>query len=133
MPKNLKGRDIKIERKYECLRLRRKGLSYREIGEELNIDQTTACRNVKQCLNECIKKGEKDTEKFRQLELIRLDRMLEVIEDKIKKGDLQAIDKGLKIANQRAKLLGLDAPVQIEATENITFMAPPIERDQSKD
>ena len=70
--------------------------------------------------------GEKDTIKFRQLELERLDKILAILEPKVNEGNVAAIDRTLRIAKQRSELLGLDSPVKTEVSETITFVAPEI-------
>jgi hypothetical protein len=52
---------------------------------------------------------------LRQLEDARYDRMLQAFDDRIRRGDLAAIDRALRISKARRELWGLDAPVQIQA------------------
>lgn len=51
---------------------------------------------------------------LRRLELSRLDEALRAIWPKVKKGDLFAIDRYLKISERRAKLVGLDSKTEIQ-------------------
>jgi hypothetical protein len=53
-------------------------------------------------------------EDVRELETQRLDAMLFALRTKIKQGDVRAIDTAIRIADRRAKLLGLDAPTRNE-------------------
>ncbi len=50
----------------------------------------------------------------RLLELSRLDAIQIPIFERAQRGDIEAIDTYLKIANRRAKLIGLDAPTKVE-------------------
>lgn len=55
----------------------------------------------------------------RALELERLDSYLLVIARDVQKGDLAAIDRALKISERRAKLLGIDAAIDIKVSERV--------------
>ena len=52
-------------------------------------------------------------EEVRELELRRLDHMLFKLSPRLEEGDLKAIGAALKIADHRARLLGLYAPIQL--------------------
>jgi len=56
----------------------------------------------------------------RSLELERLDVYLLAIARDVQKGDFLAIDRALKISERRAKLLGIDAPIQLKVQELVT-------------
>lgn len=91
----------------EAFELRRSGVSLREIGKRLGIGTTTAKRYVDEVLLE-LQADPKDIEKFRALEIARLERLLETIEQKVKDGDLQAHDRAIKINQRISALKGLD-------------------------
>lgn len=131
MQTNTARRDNHAVRKYEVLKLRRQGLTIKTISEKLGISHSTVHRNIKSCLKDCIKHGEKDVKYFRELELNRLDGMLNVLKEKVSEGDVKAVSVSLKIAKRRAELLGLDAPVKTEIFDNITFILPDIEKKES--
>lgn len=104
------------ERRLQALDLRKAGASFRAIGAQLNISHEQARTDVMQSLQELAHEQREKTQEYRQLELERLDRMLMAIWTQAAKGDLQAVDRALKISDRRAKLLGLDAPVKQELT-----------------
>lgn len=52
-------------------------------------------------------------EQLRAMEVARLDHYLSKMAPQIDKGDERAIDRAIRIADRRAKLLGLDAPTKI--------------------
>lgn len=60
-----------------------------------------------------------DTEALRRIELERLDVAQAAIWPLVVQGDLNAIDRLLRISARRAALLGLDAPVKQEAKASI--------------
>lgn len=101
-------------RKIEAMALRRQGLSYRKIGARLGVSQTQAHKDVLECLAELAKERQAETEHHVTLELERLDALYEAVSTKAEKGDIAAINTALKIAERRARLLGLDAPTRTE-------------------
>ena len=55
-----------------------------------------------------------EADELRQQEVERLDLLTKAVWQHAMAGDPTAIDKALKIIDRRAKLLGLDAPQQVE-------------------
>jgi hypothetical protein len=83
--------------------MRIQGRTYRQISKALNISETAAYNCVKNCvLNNDTKLREK-AEELRRIELERLDQMYRALMPRIKWGDPNAIEKGLKIMQQRGK------------------------------
>lgn len=121
------------EQDAEAARLRSRGRSYPQIAAELGISKQSAQRAVARVLAETVAEAAAEV---RQLELDRLDFILQqaigVLEREhlvVSHGEvvrvnrkpliddapvLQAIDRILAIQTRRAKLLGLDAPKQVE-------------------
>jgi hypothetical protein len=92
----------------EAMKLRERGLTYAEIGEQMGVSEQRAWKLVSKefdRLNE--KRSEKATDVLR-LELSRLDTMFSAVWDNAKAGDLKAIAAALKIVERRAALLGLN-------------------------
>ena len=130
-----------------ALDLRVAGLSLAQIGRELGVDESTACRYVKDALAGLAKRTESNAEHLRELELERLDklqraaervlaknhlfvnagRIVEDIDDKtglpyklIDDGPvLAAIDRLVRIAESRRKLMGIDAPAKVEQSGEV--------------
>jgi len=119
----------------EAARLRSAGVTYRGIAEALGIcDASAARKSVERALLATVAEP---SEELRRLEILKLDQMSvvawEILEDqhvRVSAGRvmyaggvpvedtrpvLAAIDRLLKISERRAKLMGLDAPVQISA------------------
>jgi len=112
---NEKGNtERKAELKKKAYQLRIAGLSYRKIGEQLGINFQTAFNYVKETLDNLRRDCTELAETYRDMELVRLDEMQTAIYTKILKGDLNAIDRLLRVMERRSRLLGLDAPKQIE-------------------
>jgi hypothetical protein len=96
------------ERQAQALDLRGRGLSYREIARRLGYQGPAgAYKAVASGLDKTLREHSEDV---RQLELQRLDALLEGCWSKATTGDAKAIRAALRIMERRAKLLGLDAP-----------------------
>ena len=108
-----------------ALQLRRSGYGYRGIAEKLGISKTRAHELVQEGLEEAKAQIVAHADDLRSEELSRLDGMLAKVYDAAEKGDLQAVDRVLKIGERRAKLLGLDAPTRT-ALQGGGDDAPPI-------
>jgi hypothetical protein len=106
-------RETKAARSLESLNLRRIGYSYREIGKKLEVSEATAFRDVQEALSALDPVRKESAERLRELEVERFDDYLIRLQKKIDKGDSFAIKTAMKVAEQRAKLLGLNAPTQI--------------------
>lgn len=125
------------ERDAQACRMRAQGHSYVEIAEQLGFDgRATAYRAVERAIMAVISEP---AVQVRTLELARLDAMLvevwRVLKAKhvvVSQGRvvlhpdtgepllddgpvLAAVDRALKISERRARLLGLDAPVKVQA------------------
>jgi hypothetical protein len=107
------------ERGWRAFELRKQGASYRQIADALKISHTLARRDVKRVLSEIRVSIKEDLEDYRQLELERLDFMLMAIAPQVRAGSLPAIDRALKIGEQRMLLLG----VMALAKDTMTGMA----------
>ena len=85
------------------------------IASELGFSSPSgAYEAVKAGLNKTLREPADD---LRQLELTRLDAMLESISESVLAGDLDAISTALRISERRSRLLGLDrreAPLSIK-------------------
>jgi hypothetical protein len=101
-------RIAQAEGKHDALELRKRGWAYREIGEHFGITTAAAHLRVKTALAECRKQTEELADDVREIELQRLDRSLKALELAIESGDARAIDTSIRLAERRARLLGLD-------------------------
>ena len=88
-------------------------MSYREIAQRLGYrGPSGAWKSVSSALDKTLRRER--PEDVRLMELERLDAMLDGCWDKAVKGNTVSITAALRIAERRARLLGLDAPSQIE-------------------
>ena len=96
----------------QAIELRRQGYTLKRIGQVLGVSTQTAANYVNYCLRELVELTAAATEEYRQLELERLDALQAAIWNQAVSGNLWAIDRCMAIMERRAKLLGLDKPLQ---------------------
>ena len=112
-----KNRNLIIqERRLAALKWRKMGLSYVKIAEKLGVSSMTIGADIRFCLKELVELTAQETDEYRQLEVERLDKMIEVCMKQIEAGGngaLWAIDRAITIADRRAKFLGLDKPMAL--------------------
>lgn len=97
--------------------LRQAGASYELIAEKLGYASAeTASKAVHNSLKKLYKPD--DVQEVVTLELQRLDALQLIAWRRAKEGDLQAIDRILKIMERRAKYLGLDT-TETQSTGNV--------------
>ncbi len=106
--------DVHIaERRKRALDLRLAGATLAEIAEAHGVSITTAHKDIRRCLSDIPKAS---ADELRKQEIARLDKLQNACWQDAIHGDLSAIDRALKVIDRRAKMLGLDAPQQVEVT-----------------
>lgn len=113
-----------IDKRQIALELRRSGLSFREIAQEMGIGVKTASEYVQAELLELRDKTQLDASLIRDVELERCDYMLSRIWNAVKRGEVDAVLTALKIQERRAKLLGLDAPTKSQIDATVAAITP---------
>ena len=101
------------EKRLLAIQLKAMGYNYLEIGKKLGVSNVTASKYVHKAIEERNAKQADATEDLINIEIERLDSMLKAISQQVSKGHLGAIDKAIKISQERRKLLGLDAPKKL--------------------
>ena len=104
------------ERRGQALERRKMGMSYRAIGDALGVSEKTAHQDVQAALASLAELEQASADEYRALELMRLDTALLALAPKLKYGDPQVVNAWVKVSESRRKLLGLDAPTKIAAT-----------------
>lgn len=108
------------ERQAKALTLRKAGLSFEQIANQLGYaDAASAYNAVKAALEKTL---QEPAQELRDLECARLDAMLMGLWKEASTGRWLAVDRVLAIMDRRAKLLGLDAPTK-QHTEQTVAMA----------
>lgn len=110
------------DRERECLSLRKAGATYDQIAERVGITREGARGAVARALAALSDVCTEEAKEVRQLELDRLDVMLLGIWDQARRGDVQAIDRVLRIQERRAKFLSLDMPDKIYMSGDINVI-----------
>lgn len=108
--KNPKPTAARLVQQTKALHLRAHGHTYRGIAKALECSVAQAHKLVDTAIAEertAIATAKAD---LIALEVTRCDIYLAAIAQKIQKGDTKAVDTALRVADRRAKLLGLDAP-----------------------
>ena len=100
------------ERRRQALKLRRAGCTYNEIASALGYRSASGTHKA-------VQKGLHDTlsepaHELRKLEAARLDSLLAAVWDAAMAGHLGAVDRALRVAERRARLLGLDQPAEVD-------------------
>lgn len=114
-----------LKHQEQALALRRSGMAFSAIGAKLGISRSRAHALVQIGLQDAREQVAAHSDQLRTEEVSRLDGMLAKIYPKAARGDLQAIDRVLKISERRSRLFGLDAPVRT-ALQGGGEDAPPI-------
>jgi hypothetical protein len=105
-----------IERRAKALEMRKSGMTYRAIGAALGVSQCMAHKDVHHVIDILAREARETAEAIREIELERLDAMLAALWPAVEAGDTSSISTALRVAERRARLLGLDAPVKQEVT-----------------
>jgi hypothetical protein len=109
------------EKRARALELRKAGATYDQIAQRLGFsNRGNAQRAVLTALKEITAEPAVEV---RQLELERLDAMLLGLWQQARNGDVNAVDRALRIAERRAKLLGLDPVPGVGALAQGAFAA----------
>ncbi len=108
------------ERRSLSLDLRLAGNSYRSIAKQMGVSVSTIWDDINDGLLQLADKEQEKTKTLRQLELERLDALHAAHWSFAAAGDVPAAGVILRIADRRAKLLGLDKPAQLDITGNVS-------------
>ncbi len=103
------------ERRAKAIELRKLGLTYRQIGEQVGVTESGAHKIVIGALRDLNAKSAESAADLRRLETERLDQLLVAVVGKARQGHLGAVDRVLRIMQRRARLWGLDAPTTVKA------------------
>jgi len=105
------------ERRKEAAKLRVQGLGLLEIAERLGVSTSTAWSDIESVLDEWRCEAVADIGRLRQLEVAKLDELWHSLFSRaVDDRDEKAVDRLIRLAERRAKLLGLDAPVRSEVS-----------------
>lgn len=110
----------RAERMAEALNLREGGATYREIGEKLGISTKRAYDDVQDAIKDIPREP---AERVLHLELERIDKLWRrAYIAAMKDGNLQAMDRCMKLMDRRMRLHGLytqEVNASVEVTEKL--------------
>lgn len=106
---------LTAQRRARAVELAVQGLSFAAIGEQLDCDASTAWRAVTGALREHVPEN---VEELRRLEGARLDALQVALWPQAMAGDAAAVRAVVRICERRARLFGLDAPLQVEVVDD---------------
>jgi hypothetical protein len=126
MPPRTPERQARLDRQRErrrlALSLRLAGATYEAIGRQLGCSGPGALHLVTRAVRDV---GRDPAEQLLKLELDRLDRLHRTVWTRALNGDVEALDRVLRLMARRAKLLGLDAPARHDVRETGVPAAEP--------
>jgi hypothetical protein len=105
------------QRRGKALDLRKQGQTYAQIAAALGVSESRAHQVVTEELRRLHAERSEAAGEVLRLELERLDVLQASVWPKAKAGEPTAVERVLNIMARRAKLLGLDAPTKVAATD----------------
>jgi transposase len=109
-------REREDARRAEVMSLVMAGLSYEQIGQRLEVSREAVGEIVTRALQD---RPAAAVEEMRAVENARLDRAQAAIWSKVLDGDQRAISTFLSISSRRARMNGMDAPIQIDVSARV--------------
>ena len=110
----------KKERMRQAWMMRLKGHSVTDIARTLGAGISTISQDLSAMHAEWVRQHQEDAAKAAEKDLARLDLLLCAIMDQALAGDNKSVQTALKILEQRARMLGLHKPTQLEITDTPT-------------
>lgn len=98
------------QKEARALDLRLKGKSIRAIAQELKETDVYVSNLLRNAVNRSIRRNAMNADQLRELQLRRLDMVIEALQPRIEAGDWKSIDTYMKVLERQAKLGGFDAP-----------------------
>jgi len=102
-----------MEQAWKVHELHLRGMNYRDIGKVMGFSRQTAYNRAMEANRAIVLPG---VEEMRKIEDERLDLLFKALMPGISAGDPRAIEQAIKLLERRAKLHGLDRPIEITAT-----------------
>lgn len=114
-----RGRDeATVLRMVKALDLRIQGYTWRQIGEQIGRSHERARKLVHKLLRETIDASQEKADEFREIENMRLDKMLLVFLTKaLEEKDEKAALRVIQISRRRSEINGFDMPAKMAATD----------------
>ena len=105
------------EKRQRAVQLRKMGWSYGRIASQMDMTKSSVHKAVTKAISETKKYIDRDADLLLAQELERLDDIQSFFWMDASKGNYRAADRILKVMERRHRLLGLDAPTKVAATD----------------
>ncbi len=121
-------REKSIANQGEALRLRLTGMGYADIAQAMGYATPSGAHQaVQKALQRTV---QEPADELRKIECDRMDAMLAHMWPRVQTGDPRAVEVAMKLAERRAKLLGLDAPTQLDANQDVNVYLHNVDTDR---
>lgn len=108
------------ERRKQCVGLALAGVDWATIAERLEYaSAAAACTDYRRAKEASQAELDSSVEEMRAKEVARVDRLMQAVWPKALKGDTKSVDAAHRLIITRCKILGLEAPTQIQLTQRI--------------
>lgn len=97
-----------IDRDTEILELRKRGLTFAQIGAQVGCNRSNVHHRIQKYMESIGNENLQLAEEYREIEAAKLDMVEEALMPKMLQGDVEAVSAGIRLMARRAKLLGLD-------------------------
>lgn len=115
-PHNAAVKLAAADRRLRALELRKAGATLHQIAAQTGVSHEQSRKDLQRAMADLLAEQNASAEELRALELERLERLHIALWKQATDGHHGAIDRLLRIAERRAKLLGLDAPTKTETS-----------------
>lgn len=124
-PPSKGAQEVQIaQRRYAALQLRKQGATYKQIAEQVAkmegmppaYSDAQAHRDVQAELTRWRMENQETVEDMIMMEKIRLDWAQSKLASLVTAGDMEGIDRFVKVSESRRRLFGLDKPLKIAPT-----------------
>lgn len=101
------------ERRAKAIQMRIAKIDYQTIADRLGYpDRQSVCRDISRALQRHRAEEDRSIDMYREQELAGLDRLQAAVWDRAISGELEAIDRCIRISQSRCRILGLNAPTE---------------------
>lgn len=116
-----------VERQRQVLELVKAGHDFRTIANQLGYSGPSGAHKAfKSAMQATIQPAANE---MRMVQLERLNQLWKTIYPRMVKGELQAIDRGVKLLGEIAELMGLNAPKEVKVQHEMAAMANRVATD----
>ena len=115
MPTSLAQRAATAERRRKAIALRLAGAQYEQIAEQLGYANRQAAReDIRRSLEQNIKEGSADGETLRELNRLRMERLLVVAWQQAMNGDSKAMEAARRMIESMNRMYGIGTTMRVE-------------------